>query len=47
MKESKLIEMKNKIERLEMIVVLCLEKIERLEKLSNKDADISQGSSEG
>ena len=28
--------MKNKIERLEMIVVLCLERIERLERLINE-----------
>lgn len=37
MKESKLVEMKNKIERLEMVVVLCLERIERLENLIQEE----------
>ena len=37
MKESTLVEMKNKIERLEMVVVLCLDRIERLEKLNQEN----------
>lgn len=35
--------MKNKIERLEMIVVLCLERIERLERIINENKNGDKG----
>lgn len=47
MRESTLHMMKAKIERLEMVVMVCLERIERLETLTRVDADISPGSGEG
>ena len=37
MRESTLVEMKKKIERLEMVVVLCLERIERIESLIQEE----------